>query len=446
MIVLLTYLLGDFFLIYSLGWGGFFFLGLFILLIFNDLYRYDFSLDMISLIILLLTFLVLTYMHNRLRGDKSLSFIMGCFYISLICLFLILVFLTLDCIIFYFSFEFVVVPIFLIVLIMGGRVERLQSGLYLFLYTLVSSIPFLVFIILLFSRVTTLSFVSFFYLEFFGGYWWAFVILVFLVKLPVFLVHLWLPKAHVEAPLIGSMILAGVLLKLGGYGLFKMQLFGGELFLFSGVLYFALGIYGALLMSLVCLSQVDIKSLVAYSSIVHIGPVLCGILVCNWLGWWGSFIVMLSHGLCSSGMFFILNCIYERLGSRSLLILRGLNLFFPFLSYFWFFLASCNISVPPTFNFYSELVFIIGVLRIRLFVKVILGFIFLIVGVYNIFFFVSVNHSISPNYLSSLYVFSSRELSILLYHSFPLVFFPLFFSLFCSFSLLKYLVVVWEKN
>lgn len=196
----------------------------------NDLYRYEFSLDFVSYIMIFLTFLVMSFMYNTLRGDKSLNYFMGCFYMCLMTLVLLVVFLTLNSIIFYFSFEFVVVPIFLMILTMGRSVERLQSAIYLFLYTLVSSIPFLVFILLFSSNMGGSSFISFFYFIHFGEYWWAFIIVVFLVKLPVFLVHLWLPKAHVEAPLIGSIILAGVLLKLGGYGLFKMQLFVGDSF------------------------------------------------------------------------------------------------------------------------------------------------------------------------------------------------------------------------
>lgn len=422
---------------FNLGWGISFFLIVVILLNLNDLYSYQFSLDLVSYIIILLTFLVIGYIYNTLKGDKLLKYYIGSFYMSMITLILLVVFLTLDSMVFYFSFEFVVVPIFLIVLTMGRRIERLQSAIYLFLYTLISSMPFLVFMLLFIWMGGGLSFSSFFYLEYFGGYWWSFIILVFLVRLPVFLVHLWLPKAHVEAPLVGSMILAGVLLKLGGYGLFKIQLFVGDSFWFCSSVYAFLGVYGGLVMCLVCVSQVDIKSLIAYSSIVHIGPVLFGILIYGWIGWWGSFIIMLSHGLCSSGIFYILNVLYERMGSRSILVLKGLNLVFPFLSYFWFFLAACNMSVPPTFNFYSELVFIVGILTLRFIVKFIFGFIFVIVGIYNIFFFVVVNHRVIINNLVVSYVLTSKELSILFYHSFPLITFPLFFCLFCLFSLLK---------
>lgn len=445
MIVIIIYLLGDFLVIGRLGWAFSFFLLLFIFINLNDLYRYQFSLDFVSFFILFLAFLIMSFIYNSLRGDRIFFYRIGSFFISFIILVLLVVFLSLDCIVFYFSFEFVVVPIFLMILIIGGRFERLQSGIYLFLYTLVSSMPFLIFLVFFFKNISTLSFVSFFSGVFFRGYWWVFIMLVFLVKLPVFLVHLWLPKAHVEAPLIGSIILAGVLLKLGGYGLFKMQLFSGDLFLFCNSFYVFLGIYGGVVICLVCLSQVDIKSLIAYSSIVHIAPVLCGILTYSWMGWWGSFLIMVSHGICSSGLFYVLSLLYERLGSRSLLVLKGLNIFFPFLTYFWFFLSICNISVPPTFNFYSELVFILRILRIRFLVKLLFGFIFLMVGIYNIFFFVSVNHRVFLSFFSSFHVLFQRELSILFYHCFPLLIFPLFFCLFCSFSLFKN-IQLWSER
>lgn len=230
MIILFIYLLGDFLLSFGMGWGFSFILCLLLLLNLNNLYRYNFSLDYTSYIMILLTFLVMGYIHNSLKGDKAFNYFASCSYMCLITFILLVVFLRVDSMLFYFSFEFVVVPIFLMVLTMGRSLERLQSGIYLFLYTLISSMPFLVFIITFFSVIGRLSFASFFNLDYLRDYWWSFVVLVFLVKLPVFLVHLWLPKAHVEAPLVGSMILAGVLLKLGGYGLFKMHLFVGDSF------------------------------------------------------------------------------------------------------------------------------------------------------------------------------------------------------------------------
>lgn len=129
----------------------------------NSLYSYAFSMDLVSFFMIFLTFLVMRYMYNSLRGDKLLSYWMGSFFMSLMIFTLMVVFLTLDSGVFYFSFEFVVVPIFLIVLMIGRRVERLQSSIFLFLYTLISSIPFLVFIIIFFINVGRITFSSFFF-------------------------------------------------------------------------------------------------------------------------------------------------------------------------------------------------------------------------------------------------------------------------------------------
>lgn len=171
MLILLIYLLGDFLVSHTLGWGVFFFLGVLMLLNLNDLYSYSFSLDLVSYIIILLTFLIMGFMYNSLRGDKVLSYNIGCFYISLITLTLLVVFLSLDLIIFYFSFEFVVVPIFFIILTMGRRIERLQSAIYLFLYTLITSMPFLILLISIFEAFRGLSFILFFFFEHYESYW-----------------------------------------------------------------------------------------------------------------------------------------------------------------------------------------------------------------------------------------------------------------------------------
>lgn len=156
--------------------------------------------------------------------------------------------------------------------------------------------------------------------------------IVFFVKIPIYLIHLWLPKAHVEAPISGSIILAGVILKLGGYGLFRVIKIFLNIGLKINFIFITISLIGRVYISLICLQQRDIKLLIAYSSVSHIGLVLRGLLTLNLMGMWGRLVLILGHGLCSSGLFCLANISYERLNRRSLYLNKGLMNFMPTLS------------------------------------------------------------------------------------------------------------------
>jgi len=181
---------------------------------------------------------------------------------------------------------------------------------------------------------------------------------VFIVKYPIYILHLWLPKAHVEAPVSGSMILAGVILKLGAYGILKLLILRGSFLRYVKFMMRRLRLVGVLLICFFSVRQLDIKIMVAYSSIVHMGPVLIGFIYGFEFGLLSGNFILLAHGLCSSALFYILNLAYERQHSRRLLLMRGGLIFSPVLSYWWFFLCMRNIGCPPTFNFISEILMI----------------------------------------------------------------------------------------
>nr|YP_010626150.1 NADH dehydrogenase subunit 4 [Agulla arizonica]WBK02987.1 NADH dehydrogenase subunit 4 [Agulla arizonica] len=324
---------------------------------------YFFGLDKLSYLLIMLSFWVLFMMLliSEMIFYKKNNINLFKLIILFLVFFLILSFSSLSLLGFYIFFESSLVFTLLLILGWGYQPERLQAGIYMLFYTLVVSLPFLVAIIYLYKNYSMFYF--FFYKMNLLSYLMYFsMVLTFLVKMPMFLVHLWLPKAHVEAPVSGSMILAGVMLKLGGYGLIRIL----EGFLFLGMFlnfyWMLLSLIGGLLISLICLLQIDLKSLVAYSSVVHMSLLLIGLMTMNSWGLIGCLKLMIGHGLCSSGLFCLVSVVYDRSNSRSLLINKGLMNFMPSMCMWWFLLSSSNLASPPSLNLLGEVSLLMSIL------------------------------------------------------------------------------------
>jgi NADH-ubiquinone oxidoreductase chain 4 len=350
---------------------------------------------------------------------------------------LLITFFVGDYIMFYFFFEVSLIPTLLIIMGWGYQPERLQAGVYFLFYTLTASLPLLAVIIYMWVEglQLTFSFTGFNIAHAWLGrilFWGCMGAMAFLVKLPIYFTHLWLPRAHVEAPVAGSMILAGVLLKLGGYGLLRVSLARGYFLARVGPYFLGLSLAGMLYVGLICCRLNDFKALVAYSSVAHIALVISGVLAIRVWGFMGALVIIIGHGLSSSGLFCIVNIYYERMGRRSFYINKGLILAFPTFSIMIFFLCAANIAAPPTINLISEIFLMARIINYDYLMLVVFPIGSFLGAVFTLFIFSFSQHGLGY-YLSYSYLKATfREVHTLFLHVVPVNFIILNSSLLLS--------------
>nr|APZ75594.1 NADH dehydrogenase subunit 4 [Agenioideus sp. SJW-2017] len=380
----------------------------------SNIYFFVFQ-DKFCLLIILMTLWINSIIIMNIKNNKT----------SMLMILMFMIIMTLsssNIFTFYIWFEMSLLPLFIIIFWWGKTKERTNASMYMLMYTIMGSLPLLwsMFFmmklnfslewdLLINNKVNINSFIIY----------WNMTI-AFLVKIPLYGFHSWLPKAHVEAPVYGSMILASVVLKLGSMGLMRTSLMMMSTLTnkFNSIIIY-LSITGITFISLMCITLIDLKIIVAYSSVVHMGVATISLLTLFKWGLSGAMLMFIAHGLCSSLMFFIVNTIYERTNSRIMMFNKSLINMEPKLSILWFLACIYNMGAPISLNFISELMMTNTIINWLNLSTLMLIMINIFSSVYSIQLFLFTSHG--SNFKTFLKPIKMNEFLIIMLHITPLI-------------------------
>lgn len=359
-----------------------------------DLYyiKISLGLDGVSLSVILIITLIFPILmllkDGEVKQEKSTKNIIN--ILLLMESILIFIFISLDILMFFIMFELILIPMFLIIGKYGSRVNKIEAAYRFFVYTLIGSLVLVLAILILYLKygTTNLEILNFKLIELYYNnnffllkILWIFIFFSFMIKIPMFPFHTWLPEAHTEAPTIGSIILAAILLKLGTFGIyrFSFSLFNIPDPIYINIIYeyflpiiLILSLLSIFYSSFIAILSTDLKKIIAYSSVVHMNFSIFGFFSKDLIGLTGTTFLMFTHAFVSSALFLLIGILYKRYHSRIIYYYKGLVLTMPLFASFFLFFSLANISLPFTSSFISEIFIIISTLKLNLYLTILL--------------------------------------------------------------------------